>query len=158
MSQVLLVGIDCSECSDRALDYAVRLAGKSKVQLIVLHVIEWSPFTFNTPQENEERHKRYEEEIARAHRETIDPVIARLKSEGLDIEGIVQHGHAAATLNRVANERNATNIIIGRKGASRLKTHLFGSVAGTLVQISEHPVTGCSLKLPPAPYQSLSRR
>ena len=44
-------------------------------------------------------------------------------------------------LSSLADELNATNIIIGRKGQSPLKTKLFGSVASTLVQISAHPVT-----------------
>ena len=55
MSKVLLVGVDCSSCSDRALAYAADRADASKAQLIVVHVIDWSPFSFNTPQENEER-------------------------------------------------------------------------------------------------------
>ena len=50
MSKVLLVGVDCSSCSDRALAYAADRAEASKAQLIVVHVIDWSPFSFNTPQ------------------------------------------------------------------------------------------------------------
>jgi nucleotide-binding universal stress UspA family protein len=141
MAQTLLVGTDCSQCSQRALDYAARRAKHGKAPMIVVHVIEWSPFTFNTPQENEERHKRREEELQRAQREIIDPVVSGLRSEGIEAEGIVRHGHAAETLNQVANERGAGNIIIGRKGRSLLKAQLFGSVAGTLVQISDVPVT-----------------
>ena len=141
MSQIILVGTDCSECSDRALDYAAQWARNVNAHLIVVHVIEWSPYTFNTPQELAERHKRREEELERAHREVIDPVVSRLAGEGSDVEGIVRHGHAADTLNQVANEQGADNIVIGRKGASRLKAQLFGSVAGSLVQISDHPVT-----------------
>ena len=141
MSQIILVGTDCSECSDRALDYAAQWARNVNAHLIVVHVIEWSPYTFNTPQELAERHKRREEELERAHREVIDPVVSRLAGEVSDVEGIVRHGHAADTLNQVANEQGADNIVIGRKGASRLKAQLFGSVAGSLVQISDHPVT-----------------
>ena len=51
MSKVFLVGVDCSECSDRALGYAAKVAEKAKVQMIVAHVIDWSPFTFNTPKQ-----------------------------------------------------------------------------------------------------------
>ena len=79
MSRVLLVGVDCSECSERALKYAASWAETSKGQLIVAHVIDWSPFTFNTPQENEERHKRREDELDRAHKEIVDPVVSELR-------------------------------------------------------------------------------
>jgi nucleotide-binding universal stress UspA family protein len=141
MSQVLVVGIDCSDCSERALNYAVHWAEVSHARLIVVHVIEWSPFSFNTPQENEIRHKRREDELDRAHTEIVDPIVQDLRNKGVEAEGIIQHGHPAETLDLVAEQQQATNILIGRKGNSRIKTKLFGSVASTLVQISSVPVT-----------------
>ena len=141
MSKVYLVGIDCSECSTRALEYAARLAEKSKLQLIVVHVIDWSPFTFNTPKENEVRHQRREAELERAHEEIVDPVVSKLREQGIYARGVIRHGHPAETISSVAREFGATNIIIGKTGSSRLKTQIFGSVANTLVQISEVPVT-----------------
>jgi nucleotide-binding universal stress UspA family protein len=141
MSKVYLVGIDCSECSTRALEYAARLAEKSKLQLIVVHVIDWSPFTFNTPKENEVRHQRREAELERAHEEIVVPVVSKLREQGIYARGVIRHGHPAETISSVAREFGATNIIIGKTGSSRLKTQIFGSVANTLVQISEVPVT-----------------
>ena len=141
MSKVLLVGVDCSECSNRALDYSAKAAEKSKLQMIVVHVIDWSTFSFNTVKENEERHNRREAELERAHNEIVDPVVSDLREQGLYARGVVRHGHPAETINAVAQEFGATNIIIGKTGSSRLKTQLFGSVANTLVQISELPVT-----------------
>ena len=41
----------------------------------------------------------------------------------------------------VAEEFGATNIIIGKTGSSRIRTQLFGSVANTLIQVAEQPVT-----------------
>ena len=141
MSKVLLVGYDCSECSGRALDYATAWAESSKHQLIVAHVIQWSPFSFNTPQENEERPKRREAELDRAHKEIVDPVVSDLRAKGIFARGVIRHGHPAETLSAVAQEFGVTNIIIGRTGSSRIKTQLFGSVANTLVQIALEPVT-----------------
>ena len=141
MSRVFLVGVDCSECSDRALKYAANRAQASKGQLIVTHVIDWSPYSFNTPQENEERHKRREDELDRAHREIIDPLVSEFKERGILVRGVIRHGHPAETLSAVGEEFGATNIIIGKTGSSRIKTQLFGSVANTLVQVSKLPVT-----------------
>lgn len=141
MSKVLLVGIDASECAQRALDYAASRAELSKSQLIIAHVIDWSPFSFNTPQENEERHQRREAELDRAHKEIVDPRVSELRERGLYARGVIRHGHPAETLSSVADEFGVTNIIIGKTGSSRIKTQLFGSVANTLVQISNQPVT-----------------
>ena len=142
MSLVFLVGVDCSNCGSRALDYAAERAAVKGAKLLVTHIIEWSPFSFSTPQENEERHKRREEEIQRAFEEIVNPIVSRYREQGLDVEGIVRHGHAAETLASISEEYEVTNIVVGRHGgSSKLKAHLFGSVASTLAQIAEVPVT-----------------
>ena len=141
MEHKLLVGIDCSDCCNRGLDYATARARASNSRLVLIHVIEWSPYTFNTPMENEVRHKRREEELERARAEIIDPLVARLREQGLRVEGIIRHGSPAETISQVATEIGATNIVIGRRGLSRFRSHVFGSVPGKLVQIADQPVT-----------------
>ena len=141
MSLVFLVGVDCSTCGSRALEYAAERASVKDAKLLVAHVIEWSPFSFGTPQENDERHKRREEELQRAHDEIINPILEELADKGVNAQGVVRHGHVAETLLFIAKENDATNIMIGRHGSSRLEARLFGSVANALVQISDRPVT-----------------
>ncbi|NIM71479.1 MAG: universal stress protein [Xanthomonadales bacterium] len=141
MSVVFLVGVDCSACGERALDYAAERAKARDGRLVVAHIIEWSPYSFNTPQDNEERHRRREEEIRSARAEIIDPITQRLRAEGVEAEGVVRHGHAADTLAALAEECGATNIVVGHHGMSRLRARVFGSVASTLVQIADRPVT-----------------
>ena len=102
MSLVFLVGVDCSSCGSRALEYAADRVRVKGARLIVAHVIEWSQFSFSTPQENEERHKRREEELRRAHEEIVDPIIAEFQEHGIDVEGVVKHGHVADTLLAIA--------------------------------------------------------
>jgi len=141
MTDTLLVGIDGSEGGRRAANFAASRAQASNAGLVVAYVIEWSPYTFNTPEENEKRHKRREEEIERAQTQVLDPLVASLQSAGIDVEGMVRHGHAAQVLTDIAQETGASQIFIGRRGLSKMQVLLFGSVAGTLVQISTVPVT-----------------
>ncbi len=141
MSVVVLVGVDCSNCSSRALEYAAERASVSGAKLVVAHVIEWSKFQFSTPQENEQRHLRREEEIARAKAEIIDPIIKNLSARGVEAEGVVRHGHPSETLVKLADELAVSSIVIGRRGVSGLKAQLFGSVPSSLVQIAGCPVT-----------------
>jgi len=141
MSSVLMVGVDGSECGGRAIEYAERHAKRANASLYVAHIVEWSPFSFSTVEENAERHKRREEEIQRAHTEVIDPIVSRLKDAGIDVTGLVRHGHVAETLNALAGEHEVTNIIIGRQGTSMLKAHVFGSVGSRLVQVADCAVT-----------------
>lgn len=141
MNAVYLVGIDGSNCSSRALDYARERARHTGGKIVVAYVIEWSPYSFNTVEENAERHKRREEELSRARAEIIGPVVSALQAEGLDAEGVVRHGHPADTLARLGKELDATCIIVGRKGSSPLKAKIFGSVAGSLVQVADRTVS-----------------
>lgn len=141
MSLKLMVAVDCSECAERAIEYAVKQAKESGAHLYIAHIIEWSQFSFSTALENAERHKRREEELERAHSEIIGPIVERLKAEGLDVEGLVRHGHVADTLNALAKSKGVSNIILGRQGASRLKSHVFGSVGSRLVQSADCAVT-----------------
>jgi nucleotide-binding universal stress UspA family protein len=141
MTSVLMVGVDCSDCSERAVEYAAEHARESKARLYVAHVIEWSPFSFSTVEENFERHKRREEELKRAYSDVIDPIVNPLKAEGLNVEGLVRHGHVADTINTLAVENGVTNIILGRQGTTKLKAHVFGSVGSRLVQVADCAVT-----------------
>jgi nucleotide-binding universal stress UspA family protein len=141
MADIMLVGIDGSETSRRAAAFAAARARAAKGRLVLAYVIEWSPYTFNTPEENEVRHKRREEEIERATTQVLDPWVAELRATGLEVDGVVRHGHAADVLSGLAGELGAAQVFVGRRGQSRIAALLFGSVAGTLVQISPVPVT-----------------
>ena len=137
---VLLVGIDGSEGGRRAADFAAAQAQVGNARLVVAYVIEWSPYTFNTPEENEMRHKRREEEIERAKAEVLDPLVTKLKITGAQVEGLVRHGHAAQVLCDLTQETGASQIFIGRRGLSKLTALLFGSVAIDIVKRASVPV------------------
>lgn len=141
MSQTILVGVDGSEENRRAVDYAVNWAKKSKAKLILAYVIKWSPYTFQTPEENEERHRRREEEIQTVRERVIDPMLKALESEGVEITGVVRHGKVADSLIYIAKKHGATDIVVGRIGESGVKTLIFGSVVAKLIQLTQIPVT-----------------
>ena len=141
MSEIILVGIDGTEENRRAVDYAVNWAKRSKAKLILAYVIKWSPYSFQTAEENEQRHKRREEEIQIVQERVLDPMLESLASEGLDIKGLVRHGQVADSLIYIAKKHGATEIVVGRIGEKSLKTLIFGSVVAKLIQLSHIPVT-----------------
>jgi nucleotide-binding universal stress UspA family protein len=141
MSKTILVGIDGTKDNRRAVDYAIKEAKQSKAKLILAYVIKWSPYSFQTAEENEERHKRREEEIQIVHERVLNPMLESLASEGLEITGLVRHGQVADSLIYIAKKHGATEIVVGRIGESGLKTLVFGSVVAKLIQLSHIPVT-----------------
>ncbi|MDV7145992.1 universal stress protein [Tropicimonas sp. TH_r6] len=141
MTCKFVVGFDGSEDAQRALDFALDRARNENASILVAHVLEWSQFSFLTPTELEERHKRRKEEIARAEEAVLRPVKERLAETGLEVETIIRHGHVANTINEIAVSNDADQIFIGRKGEGSVGARLFGSVPGALVQISSVPCT-----------------
>lgn len=138
---LLVVGIDGSEAGERALAFARERAKASAASLAIVYVIEWSPFTFQTPEENEQRHRRREEELTIAHERILDPAVAATKSAGFEAEGIVRHGKPAEILEKIAVDMDAAQIIVGRATGKRLRDQFFGSVSSRLAAMSAIPVT-----------------
>jgi len=141
MSKKFVVGIDESEDSFRAAEFAVSIAKTTDVSIHIIHVLEWSPYSFLTPSELEERHKRRAEELERAHTALVDPIIKKLESTNHKIIGKVEYGAIAETIVEYCDEIGADQIFIARTGDSRLSARIFGSVPSTLVQIAKVPVT-----------------
>ncbi len=141
MAEKIVVGFDGSDSAQRALSFAADRARAIGATLIVAHVLEWSPYSFLTPTEIEERHARRKKELDRAETALIAPTRDRLAKEGITVETVLKYGHIAETICAIAKENDAVQIIIGRKGHSNLTSRLFGSVAGTLAQVAPSPVT-----------------
>lgn len=140
MSDIYVVGFHSTEHSSRAVDYAAKLAKKSGAALHLVQVIEWSPYSFHTPEELAERHGRREQELSRALAQ-VQPVTDELNKSGVTATCEVRHGHAGELLCKIASEQNADQIIIGRTGDSALAQRLLGGLAITLAQISPVPTT-----------------
>lgn len=142
MKAKIVVGLDGHDSGQRALTYARRQAEMiGECELIVLYVIEWSPFSFQTAEENAQRSKRREEEISLAKERVVEPAVASLKEEGLTASGLVKHGDVADTINRVAKEHKANQIVVGRASDGGMARRIFGSSTSNLVMSADVPVT-----------------
>ena len=138
----LVIGLDGHSSGEKALEFARNLAAKSEgCELLVVYVIEWSPFTFQTAEENAQRHKRREEEISIAMERVVEPAVASLKSAGLNARAIVRHGDVADTIDDIAHAEGASQIIVARSSAGGLTSRIFGSSTANLVMNARVPVT-----------------
>ena len=141
MTGKIVVGYDGSAAGRRALDFAIERAQAQGASVVVAHILEWSPYSFLTPEELEERHKRRNEEMKRAEEAILAPVMEKLADKGIQVESLIQYGHIAEKLTQIAKETGAMQLIVGRDGQGSLAARMFGSTAGTLVQISTVPTT-----------------
>ena len=141
MSNKILVALDGSDGGKRAVNIAAEHAKATNSDLILIYVIDWSPYSFNTPEENEERHQRRESEIQRANASVLQPEADALKDSGIKVDTIVRHGNISETIVRIAKKNDVSQIYLGKLGESKIRSMIFGSVTAALIQMSSVPVT-----------------
>lgn len=110
-------------------------------ELIVVFVVEWSPYSFQTAEENAERHKRREQEIDTAMERVVTPAVEALTGAGLNARGLVRHGDVADLLDSIAVNEKADQIIVARTSEGGIKNRIFGSSTANLVMHASVPVT-----------------
>lgn len=142
MSNKLVIGYDGTETGERALTHALDLAKLiDDVEILIVYILEWSPFTFQTAEENATRHSRREHELEIAHSRVLDPTVKKLIAAGFKAEGIVRHGDVAETINTLVVENDGTQIFVGRASSDGFTKRIFGSSTQSLVMHASVPVT-----------------
>jgi nucleotide-binding universal stress UspA family protein len=136
-----IVGVDRSDASRRAVELAREWASESgSGRLVLAHVIPWSPYSFTSPEDNEERPVRREEELTAAREQVLEPLV-EFAGDTAKVETVAVHGHPAEKLNEIARQYDDAHVLVGRTGESRLRALFFGSLPAQLIQIAEVPVT-----------------
>ena len=135
--ETFVVAYDDDIADTGVLDCAIRRASKSGAKLKIVHVLEWSQYSFLSNEELAERHKRRNEELSRAESHVVDPAVARAKEAGVEATGLCRHGAVAEIVVNVANESGAEFIFVGRTGAARAR--IFGSTPLAIAQIAKVP-------------------
>lgn len=142
MTTKIVVGLDGSGSGERALSFARDLAKRQEVcEIIVAYIIEWSPYAFQTAEENAQRHKRREEEIEAATSRVVQPAVDALNADGFSATGVVKHGDVADLLDKVAVKAGAGQIIVARSSEGGFVNRILGTATVNLVLHASVPVT-----------------
>jgi nucleotide-binding universal stress UspA family protein len=145
MTGLVVVGYDGSADARHAVDLAVR-ALRADAALVVnvwsIPISYTQPGTpFGAPSPPiEPDEQRLEEEARRVAEEGA----ARAREAGLAAEAAVARGASAEEIARtlldLADERDAMLLVVGRRGMSRLKEVVLGSVSNAAVHDGRRPV------------------
>ncbi len=134
----VLVPVDFSDFSDRALQYGREMCRKFGAELHLLHVLEVQvtpQFTMGlaVPQRNEESADAAREKLQRLSGEAEDDQIGPVICE-------TAHGRPADKIVQYANDHGIDVIAIGTHGRTGLSHVLVGSVAENVVRHAACPV------------------
>lgn len=135
----VLVGVDHSQSSRRAAQFALERSQINSWNITLVHVINWSPYKFSTKEDNERRPLRKKQEYDRAHAEVIQPLLDWIAAEDRfsnipTISTHIKYGRPSEVLADMAKSGGHDLIVVGRVGESNLRTAIFGSTASRLVQ------------------------
>lgn len=136
----LLVPVDGSECSARALDYALRLAsGHPGVALHLLNV-HHDPVVYGELQVYVPRERMLE--LQRKQGEAVlAPAAEKAKAAGVPCTTEVRSGDVATIIAECADELKCDGIVMGTRGMGVIGNLFLGSVATKVVHLANVPVT-----------------
>ncbi len=136
LPQRIVVAIDGSEPSFKALSYASKLAGLTKSKVVVLHVMLLPPGTTSRTLEAVRKDLSSKGNVLLAKATSI------AKSNGMDVETkMIETNHSVemAIVDFAAQEK-ADLLVLGTKGTSGYGRLMLGSTAAGAVSFANCPV------------------
>lgn len=132
----ILLATDFSQCSARALDYALGIASRYESQLCLFHCIDPAPFSLVGPEPlwKTVEDTRYELE------QTASNLRRQVKANSLEIKVVVEAGDVAAILPQIAKNLENDLIVVGTHGRTGWRKTLLGSVAEAVMDQASCPV------------------
>jgi nucleotide-binding universal stress UspA family protein len=134
----ILVPVDFSETSDRALGYAIDLARKFEAQVTIVHAYQIPVYAF--PEGAYITGADVAAQISTAAQGRLDALVEAHKVSGVPLSGVLRDGVPWEEINAVAAETKADLVIIGTHGRRGLMRALLGSVAENVIRTTSLPV------------------
>jgi nucleotide-binding universal stress UspA family protein len=136
----LLVPIDGSECSFRALDHAIELAkARDAIELNLLHVNP-DPVVYGEIQVYVQLERMLEMQ-GKQSEALLAPAAEKARAAGVPCRADVEQGDAATVIARRADALECSGIVMGTRGMSAIGNLFLGSVATKVVHLANVPVT-----------------
>ncbi|MEM3673592.1 MAG: universal stress protein [Candidatus Bathyarchaeia archaeon] len=151
MFKKILVPLDGSEHSLRALNVAVQIAKKFGSKITLLHVYsvtvrpamipEPTPMlSLGIPVMTPAEVSSLIEATRKAGNKILAEGEERAKAEGVEVETRLEEGHAVQEIIRVSKEGGYDLIVMGAQGISKLREILLGSVSNAVTHHATCPV------------------
>jgi nucleotide-binding universal stress UspA family protein len=134
----ILVPVDFTETSDRALEYAVELARRFDAAITIMHAYQIPAYGF--PDTAIIASAELAAQISTAAQTRLDTLVDGHKTSGVSMTAILRDGVAWEEIQSVAEEVQADLITIGTHGRRGLARALLGSVAENVIRTSNLPV------------------
>jgi nucleotide-binding universal stress UspA family protein len=133
MAKTIVVGIDGSQCSDRALHWAITEARATDRPLLLVHVWHWHTDVVASPMSLVGA-----SDARNAGRHLLSRALTQARRQGVTATGRLLEGAAAKTLVKAAE--GAAMLVVGSHGHRGLSRAFVGSVSTGCVRQAHCPV------------------
>jgi len=139
-SSKILVPVDGSPASLRAVDFAIELMGQRPgTSLVLLHVHNIPALGLASA--SEAATGWLEEAASQSSTKALKDAIRKCEGGNVVFETLTGAGQPAETIADVARNEGADQIVMGTRGLGGIKGLLLGSVATQVIHLVEVPIT-----------------
>jgi nucleotide-binding universal stress UspA family protein len=147
----ILVAIDGSENSYRALEFALNLAEKFEASVVILNVFQipmmasqapGDPMSTSSAVSSSGSDAKFIDDLKKIHEEMVNRAIDKAKKikPNVEISAELKEGDPALQIVETAKDENFDVIVIGHKGESRVREFFLGSNSEKVAHLSQCPV------------------
>jgi nucleotide-binding universal stress UspA family protein len=134
----ILVPVDGSPASLRAVDFAIKIASQTQgTSLVLLNVQNISAMAIADAAMG----ANLEEAASQASASALGEAVEKSEAAGAVFKTLVRTGQAAETIAQVAREEDIQHIVMGTRGLGSIQGLLMGSVAMKVIHLAEVPIT-----------------
>jgi len=131
----ILVPLDGSEHSLKALKIAVQIAKKFNGKITLIHVYSIGGLaSYPTPVHE------FIEAIRKVSADILGDGEKKVKAEGVQVETLLKEGHAVEEIIKTCREGRFDLVVMGARGLSKIKEMLLGSVSDGVTRHAYCPV------------------
>ena len=134
----VLVAVDGSPASLRALDFAIEMVGQNPdASLVLLNVQNISAMELTGAAMGSD----WQEAASQASAKALKEAIGKAEAAGVAFKNIVRTGQTAEAIAQAAHDEGVGHIVMGTRGLGSIQGLLLGSVAMKLIHLAEVPLT-----------------
>jgi nucleotide-binding universal stress UspA family protein len=134
----VLIPVDGSPASLRALDFAIEMASRNPgSSLVLLNVQNISANELAVAAIGSD----WQETASQAAAKALKEAVGKSEAAGIVFKTLVKTGQAAEAIAQIAREEDIKHIVMGTRGLGSLQGLLLGSVATKVIHLAEVPIT-----------------
>ncbi|MCH3951681.1 MAG: universal stress protein [Acidaminococcus sp.] len=141
MFEKILVPVDGSETSWRAMEEARQLAEAFKGELVVINVVQpYNNAALLVVPLDQATISQGNAELTKLGNSVLETAKEKMKDFKGKVEFILEVGHPSERILAVSKDKNCTAIVIGSRGLSGIAEFFLGSVSSKVSQYATVPV------------------